>query len=141
MKISARNILSGTVSAVLPGSVNDEVHLITQGGDEIVAVVTHGSTESLGLAVGAEALALIKASSVLILTERGMKLSARNRLRGTVARVTNGLVSAEVSIRLSGGEEIHATITHEASTELGLNPGIDATAVFKASSVILAVAG
>ena len=140
MKISARNVFRGKVAAIKSGAVNDEVDLVTDGGDSIVAVVTHESVRSLGLAVGSEAIALIKASSVLVMTEGGVRLSARNCLSGKVARVTEGPVSAEVAIRLRGGAEVHATITREASIELGLKAGVDATAVIKASSVVLAVA-
>ncbi len=53
--------------------------------------------------------------------------------------VSEGPVSAEVSITLAGGDVVHATITHEAVTELGIKAGVAATAVFKASSVILAI--
>src|SRR6185369_11445721 len=66
MKTSARNQWYGKVSAIQRGTVNDEVSLALPGGQSVVAVVTHESTETLGLAVGAEAVALVKASSVLL---------------------------------------------------------------------------
>jgi molybdate transport system regulatory protein len=141
MKISARNVFKSKVTAVKTGAVNSEIDLTTAGGDKIVAVVTNDSVKSLGLAVGKEATALIKASSVLVLADgAGVKLSARNCLTGKITKITEGPVSAEVSIALSGGGSVHATITHDASAELGLKVGATATAVFKASSVILAVA-
>jgi molybdate transport system regulatory protein len=140
MKISARNVFSGKVTAIKTGAVNDEIDFTTTGGDKIVAIVTTASTRQLGLAVGSSATALVKASSVMVLTEgSGLKLSARNCLAGKVSALSEGPVSAEVSITLAGGDVVHATITHDAVTELGINPGAAATAVFKASSVILAV--
>lgn len=140
MKISARNIFRGTVDAVCAGAVNSEVDLTLSGGEKLVAMITNESAQALGLAAGKEAVALVKASSVLVMTdEAGIRLSARNCLAGTVKAVTSGPVSAEVTIALTGGTEVHATITHNAADELGLEPGSAATAVFKASSVILGV--
>jgi molybdate transport system regulatory protein len=143
VKTSARNQLYGTVSAVTRGSVNDEVSLALAGGHEIVAVVTHESTETLGLAVGSAAFALIKASWVVLLVEDDsgtpLKLSARNQLRGTVLSVKRGVVSAEVSLGLDGGAVITAVVTNESVDTLGLAEGSVAVAAFKASSVILGV--
>jgi len=66
MKTSARNQLAGQVAAVRPGAVNDEVELALPGGGTIVAIVTLASVRALGLAPGAEATALIKASDVIL---------------------------------------------------------------------------
>lgn len=66
MKISARNILKGKVKQIIPGAVNSEVILETSGGETIVSVITKESVESLGLKVGQEAYAVVKASSVMI---------------------------------------------------------------------------
>ncbi|EXJ14938.1 TOBE domain-containing protein [Imhoffiella purpurea] len=141
MKISARNILRGTVETVKAGAVNSEVDVLLQGGDKLVAMVTNDSAQSLGLAAGKEVVALVKASSVLVMTDdSGIRLSARNCLAGTVKKVTAGPVSAEITIALAGGDEVHATITHNAESELGLAEGTSAMAVFKASAVILGVA-
>jgi molybdate transport system regulatory protein len=141
VKISARNVFRGKITAVKTGAVNSEIDLTTTGGEKIVAVVTSDSVGRLGLAVGHEATALIKASSILVMTEGdGIKVSARNRLAGKIAKVTHGPVSAEVGIALPSGATVHATITQDAASEMGLKAGIEATALFKASSVIIAVA-
>ena len=140
MKTSARNQFAGTVTAVRSGAVNDEVELTLAGGARIVAVVTRDSTESLGLRTNMAAFALVKASSILVATGLdGTRISARNQLSGTVASVTPGLVNAEVVIALGGGTTIAATITQASLKALGLAPGTAATALFKASSVILGV--
>ncbi len=141
MKISARNIFKGKVTAVRTGAVNAEVDFATAGGDTLVAIITNESVQSLGLAAGSAAFALVKASSVMVLVEgSGLKLSARNCLKGQVVKLTPGPVSAEVGIALPGGEVVHASITQESVKELGIAVGSTATAVFKASAVILAVA-
>jgi molybdopterin-binding protein len=66
MKISARNVLKGTVKQVEHGAVNTEVIIELPGGAEIVSVITKHSAESLQLAVGKEVYAIVKASNVMI---------------------------------------------------------------------------
>ena len=140
MKISARNVFQGKVSAIQPGSVNTEVEVTLGGDDKIIAIVTNGSVKKLGLTVGKAATVLVKASSVLVMTDdSGITLSARNILTGKVSKLSNGPVSSEVAIALPSGATVYATITHDAVDELGIKEGMSASAVIKASSVILGV--
>lgn len=140
MKASARNIFKGIISQVIEGAVNAEVVLRLAGGELLVAVVTMTSLKSLELAVGKEAIALIKAPWVMLMTDSSdIRLSARNCLEGQVIRVSEGAVNAEVVIQLPGGTEVFAIVTRDAVEELELQPGISATAVIKASHIILGV--
>jgi len=66
MKLSARNVVKGTVKSVTHGAVNSEVVLELQGGATLVAIITKHSAEDLKLAAGSEAYAVIKASNVII---------------------------------------------------------------------------
>ena len=66
MKLSARNVLKGKVKAVNHGAVNSEVVIELAGGDEVVAVITKASAESLGLTAGKDAYAVIKATNVMV---------------------------------------------------------------------------
>ena len=66
-----------------------------------------------------------------------MPLSARNQIKGTVTRVTQGDAIANVEVD-AGGQRIVASITVEAARELGLAEGTEVTAIIKASDVILA---
>ena len=66
MKTSARNMLKGKVKQVKPGVVNTEVIVELPGGSEIVSIITKESADKLGLAIGKEAYAIIKASNVMI---------------------------------------------------------------------------
>jgi len=143
LRTSARNQFYGTVTAVVQGAVNDEISLALPGGQTVVAIVTRESTQSLGLVVGASAVALVKASSVVLAAgdASALALSARNRLAGTVRQVRRGAVNAEVTLELPGGAVIAAIITETSADVLGLAEGATATAIFKASSVILGVAG
>ena len=140
MKTSARNQFVGTVKVVQHGAVNDEVILTIGGGHEIVAVITHDSAQSLGLKQGAEALALIKSSAIVLVTDaEGARFSARNQLQGTICKVHAGAVNSEVVLDLGGGQSVAAIVTNASVKSLQLAEGQSASAVFKASSVILAV--
>lgn len=140
MKTSARNQFLGKITLVKQGAVNDEIELEVAGGLKIVAIVTHESTEGLGLRPGAEAYALIKSSSIIIVTDdEGARFSARNRLRGTISRVLPGAVNTEVVIELPSGGSAAAIVTNASSEALELAVGKAASAIFKASSVIIGV--
>ncbi|WP_175954978.1 TOBE domain-containing protein [Burkholderia sp. BCC0405] len=144
MKTSARNQLFGKVASIVRGTVNDEVTLTLPGGQPIVAVLTHESADALGLQVGAHACALVKASWVVLAVDDGepeMKVSARNQLRGSVETVAAGAVNSEVTLALDGGGTLTAVVTNDSVDALQLDAGRRAIALFKASSVILAVTG
>lgn len=79
------------------------------------------------------------ADDFLLLRRINMKTSARNQFLGTVARIVRGAVNDEVELTLASGQAITATITHESTQDLGLAPGVQAYAMIKASSIILAV--
>ena len=69
MKMSARNLLEGTVKHVNRGDVNSEVVLELPGGQEVVSVITTQSVQRLGLEPGKKAKAFIKASSVMMIVD------------------------------------------------------------------------
>jgi molybdopterin-binding protein len=69
MKISARNVLSGKVVAIVRGPVTTEVTLEIAPGVQIVSTITSNSADSLKLSEGANAYAVIKASSVMVGTD------------------------------------------------------------------------
>jgi molybdopterin-binding protein len=66
MKLSARNVLKGKVVKVTQGAVNSEIVLELSSGIQVVAIITRQSAETLGLAEGSAAYAVIKASNVMI---------------------------------------------------------------------------
>jgi len=141
MKSSARNQFFGKVTRIQNGPINAEVDVALNGEDRIVAVITHESVENLGLQVGSEVWALVKASWVILSTEDSdMKLSVRNRLLGAVSRVTRGQVNSDVVLTLAGGNTVSAIVTNDSIEQMGLEVGVRACALFKASSVILGVA-
>jgi len=142
MKASARNQFAGTVSDVRVGAVYAEVDVALTGGETIVASITKESVDTLAIKNGVKVIALVKAPQIIIVTDfGGYQLSARNQLKGFVTQVKPGAVNSEIDIELSGGEQVTATVTNDSVETLGLRKGQEATAVFKAGAVILAVAG
>jgi molybdopterin-binding protein len=65
MKLSARNQIKGVISGVKEGAVEAQVTLDV-GGQTITAVVTMDAVKELGLSVGADAIAIIKADHVIV---------------------------------------------------------------------------
>jgi len=65
MKLSARNVLAGSVVEIVTGAVTSHVRLDI-GGSIVTAAITNEAVAELGLTVGAKAAAVIKASDVMI---------------------------------------------------------------------------
>ena len=112
MKISARNQLKGTISAVAEGTVNGVV-TIDLGSTQIKADITMEAIKDLGLKEGMDAVAIVKASNVMFAagTERVAGISARNQIAGTVASVKKGAVNGHVAIETADGARIMGSIT------------------------------
>ena len=68
-----------------------------------------------------------------------MKISARNKLLGKIIEVKKGATTAHVRLEIAPGQIITASITNEAVEELGLKLGAKASAVIKASDVMIAI--
>ncbi len=141
MKTTARNQFAGTVTHVDIGPVTAQATVTLPSGQDVVASLTAAAANRLGLAVGKEAIALVKSSAVVLVTDfAGYVLSARNQFAGTVSRVERGAVSSLVVLTLPGGANLTASVTNDAVDALSLTVGQAATAVFKAYAVMLAVA-
>jgi molybdate transport system regulatory protein len=139
MKTTARNQFAGIVKAVAIGPVSAEATIALKGGGEITATMTAAAAQRLKLKKGKEAIALIKASAVVLVTDfAGWQLSARNQLAGTVSRIERGAVSSLVVLTLPGGATLTASVTNEGVEALDLKVGTAATAVFKAYAVMVA---
>lgn len=66
MKLSARNQLKGKITGIEPGAVNAIVTIDIGGGNVISSTISMASVKELGLEVGKEAYAIIKATSVMV---------------------------------------------------------------------------
>jgi molybdate transport system regulatory protein len=142
MKTTARNQFAGTVQEVMEGPATTQLTLDIGSGQTVTASITTAAARRIGASVGVEALALVKASEVVLVSDfAGWRLSARNQLAGSIARIQKGATTSLVGLVLAGGATITASVTNDAVDALGLAIGQPATAVFKASAVMVAVAG
>ncbi len=66
-----------------------------------------------------------------------MKLSARNVLAGKIVELKRGATTSHVKIQVAGGAVVTASITNEAVDDLKLAVGDPASAIIKASDVIV----
>jgi len=71
--------------------------------------------------------------------EGNVKFGARNPLAGRVESVSKGAVNCEVGIKLKGGTLVCVVVINKAVLELGLKPGVPASALIKVSHVVLGV--
>lgn len=140
MRTSARNALPGTVKAISEGPIAAEVELEIGPGMAICAIITRRSIAALDLQPGRSAIALIKSNFILLARDVDAgKVSARNCLPGVVTAVVDGPINSELTLDLGFGLELTAIITRASVQALGLRPGERASALIKASHIILAV--
>ena len=139
MKISARNQLTGKVSRIVTGAVNNEVELTLEHGEILTTVITKESCDVLGIREGKEAVAIVKAPWVVLANpDCGLRFSARNQFRGIISKMVNGAVNSTIHLRTEKGLPLPAVITNESRDEMELHEGNEIVALIKASSVILA---
>ncbi|HED3889915.1 TPA: TOBE domain-containing protein [Morganella morganii] len=139
MKISARNQLTGKVSRIVAGAVNNEVELTLEHGEILTTVITKESCDVLGIREGKDAVAIIKAPWVVLANpDCGLRFSARNQFRGKISKMVNGAVNSTIHLRTEKGLPLTTVITNESRDEMELHEGNEIVALIKASSVILA---
>jgi len=140
LKASARNQFAGPVTVIKQSKVDCEVRIRLDDELELTAIITRESAENLGLKIGKEVTAFIKSSSIVLLLDVEARTSARNCLCGRVTHIHQDAINAEITLTLPGNSYVvTAVITRESLTKHGLKIGSAACAVFKASSVFLAV--
>jgi molybdopterin-binding protein len=66
MRLSARNQIKGTIVAVQKGATTSHVQIDIGNGVTVTAAITNEAVEDLALQVGDAALAVIKASDVMV---------------------------------------------------------------------------
>ncbi len=133
MKTSARNALRCVVDEIVPGAVNAEVWLHPTDGVKLAVIITNASVQDLGLAPGVAVTALIKSAFVLLApADQVGRISARNKLIGTVVKRDDGAINSEIVIDIGGGKTIAAIVTKESAEDLGFKLGDRAYALVKA---------
>lgn len=66
LRLSARNQFAGTVTSIEEGAVNGIVRMEVLGGNTVTATISMGAIRELGLEAGTEAVAVVKATSVMV---------------------------------------------------------------------------
>ena len=138
MQISARNQIQGEVESIELGSVNAKINLKLKSMQELVSVITKEAVENLGLKKADSVTAIFKSNTVMLaVDDTGMRLSARNSIRGTVICINSGEVNAEVVVDIGNHDVVVAVITTDALEELKLKEGSSVIAIIKSSDVML----
>lgn len=65
-----------------------------------------------------------------------MKISGKNKLKGKVIKVVDGIVTAQVEIEIAGGDIVTGVITKDSLDDLEIKVGDEITALIKATSVM-----
>lgn len=140
MKTSSRNAYPGKITAVIPGSLSDEVELTLESGEKVYGQISHASFQNLSLAEGKEAVALVKATEIMLVADdNDYAFSCRNQFTGKVVKLVRGFVNGEVLIQTPSGMEINATVSLEGVNCLRLERGCTVVAMFKSPNVLMAV--
>ncbi len=136
---STKNLFSCHIQSMVSGDVNATIGLKLRGEDVLAAVITRDSVNRLELEQGDRVYALVNESAISLLKGDGRNLavSARNRLLGKVSRIISSGVSAEVEIRLPGGQAIYVVMTAASIDSMDLKEEDAVTALFKAQSVMI----
>jgi molybdopterin-binding protein len=71
LKLSTRNRLPGTITEIVKGEAAAKVTLQV-GDNHVVSLITRESADEMGLEVGQQATALVKATDVMVLTDEGL---------------------------------------------------------------------
>lgn len=138
-KVSARNQLVGKVSAIFEGSVNNEVIVTLDNGDELVTVITKQSCSTLDITIGSKVMAIIKAPWVVLASpDCQWQFSARNQFEGNITSVIEGAVNSTIHFTTSKGLTLCAVVTNESVEGMALAEGKPILGLVKASSIILA---
>jgi len=139
LKLSTRNAFHCTVIEIKDASVNVEVRLAVTPDCIFTASVTNTSVADMPLVPGRHVVALVGASSVLLAPhDQGMRISARNRLKGWIITRTDDTAVSELGIDIGNGKTMTSVITREAADDMALEKGAEIYAIFKTSHVILA---
>lgn len=138
VKTSARNQFMGRVVALEDAGGLVHVNLALDGGDEMTATITPESVKSMGLTIGSEAYALIKAPWVALSGKAPKRSPTRNVFAGTVDALKPGKTSVQVTVVTPRGRTVAAAISHDQAKDWRPAKGQPAWASFAADSVILA---
>lgn len=137
-KTSARNAFFGKIQKIHSGEVQTVVEVVSLGGNRITSVITSNSLARIGLQAGMLVTAEVKAPWIqLCKSQEAPKCSAENIFQGTVVRIENNRITAEIVVQLADGTELCAVITEKSRRDLSIRDKDLLWAFFDAFAVIL----
>ena len=137
MQISARNQITGMVELIEYGKINAQVFIKLKSGNILVSVITNTAANNLNLEIGDEVVAIFKSRTVLITTDITLNISARNKFQGVIDSINKGEINSEVILDIGNGDNIASVITTSSIENLGVRKGSHASAIIKASDLII----
>jgi molybdate transport system regulatory protein len=141
MRTSARNQFAGILVSITPGKVNDELGIMVNASQTLIASITHESCRELQLAVGTKVFALIKASAVVLCLPNEIETAyAKNALLGTVHKITQGEHQSELAVILESGLTLVTTMPNQTAHAMALKEGSVVLAMVEPSNVIIGIA-
>ncbi|WP_428738220.1 TOBE domain-containing protein [Sulfurimonas sp.] len=138
MKISARNQLQGVVHFLDEGTIDTSVYVRLQSGYTLVSIITNEAVADLKLEMGDDVIVFFKSSSVLIMTDISLGISARNKFQGNIKKIKHAEVTAQIVVDIGNNEKIVSTITQDAVELLELQTDKNVSAIIKATDVMIA---
>ncbi|MBS54090.1 MAG: molybdenum-dependent transcriptional regulator [Oceanospirillaceae bacterium] len=139
LKTSVRNQFRGVVSQIIPGTVNNEVHIRISESSELVAIVSDESCQALGIEPDVRVIALVEASAIMLSRDSQIQVSARNRLAGKIKRIIPGAVNCDVVVDIGDSKSLSLSMTNRSAEKLALQEGDDVMTFFKSSAVMLLI--
>jgi molybdate transport system regulatory protein len=138
MKLSARNQLKGVVHFLDEGTIDTSVYVRLQSGYTLVSIITNEAVSYLRLEMGDDVIIFFKSSSVLIMTDISLGISARNKFQGRIEKIKHAEVTAQIVVDIGNNEKIVSTITQDAVELLELQTDKNVSAIIKATDVMIA---
>ncbi|MEZ8738758.1 molybdenum-dependent transcriptional regulator [Photobacterium swingsii] len=138
LQTSARNQLFGRITKIENHALHDIISVELKGQQTLLATITHGSTERLGLVEGKDVVALVKGPAVTLSSESTSEYYD-NILSGTVSSVLHEKHASEYQLTLAGGDSLCAINEHADDARSNSNiVGATWFAHFHSNQVILA---
>ncbi|MCF6149573.1 MAG: TOBE domain-containing protein [Candidatus Kuenenia sp.] len=127
--------LKGKIIKILPSKVHAQIQILWKN-TPLSVIVTKASCEEMGLREGDFLYVLVKGTDVMLAKSFSGKLSARNRVEGTVQHIVHGDVLSKVAFE-SQGDLLYAIITNMSLKEMDIGEGDKVTAIVKSTELIL----
>jgi molybdate transport system regulatory protein len=144
MRTSARNQFAGILVSITPGAVNDELGILVNGSQTLIASITHESCRDLQLAVGTKVFALIKASAVMLRVpdnaDAGHVARPKNAFISKVHAIVPGEHQSELAVLLDSGLTMITTMSNQALDAMGVQTDSVVLATIEPSNIIIGIA-